>query len=102
MPYIKKESRKFWNSKLGPLLETIHKNTEAGRINYIITKILLKWIKGNLKYESLCKVAGTLVCVLLEFYRRIGGSYEDRKILMSGDLEEFKDIYDKYIRGRKK
>jgi len=87
-PYIDKESRVFWDAKMTNLLDVIDSDVEAGKINYIITKLLQKWIKNKLRYVSICLVCGTLICVLLEFYRRVAAPYEDKKIDEEGDVFE--------------
>lgn len=86
MPYIEKNSREFWDEKMKPLVEIIDKDTGAGKINYIITKLLMRWINNNTRYDSICKVVGTCQCVMMEFYRKVAGPYEDQKCKINGDV----------------
>jgi len=86
MPYIEKQSREYWDVKMKPLVDAVHKDVEGGKINYIITKILLKWIMKNTRYASICKVVGTCQCVMMEFYARLGRPYEDKKREQNGDV----------------
>jgi hypothetical protein len=87
MPYIEKKGRDYWDPKLAELkLDIESTDPSVGDMNYIITKLLVSWVKDKLKYIRICMVMGTLICVMLEFYRRVAGPYEDKKIKENGDV----------------
>jgi hypothetical protein len=87
MPYIDRIGRSFWDPKLKEL-ETYITDTDpdVGAMNYMITKMLLAWVKNKLRYVRICMVMGTLICVMFEFYRRIAAPYEETKIKENGDV----------------
>lgn len=79
MPYIKPEDRKR--------LEAGEDPQNPGELNYLITVMLLKYLKQKGKnYAHLNEVMGVLNCVTHEFYRRWAGPYEDEKIKENGDV----------------
>lgn len=60
----------------------------AGALNYFNFKAVKFWIKKNgKKYWVFALVVGTLMCCILEIYRRLVAPYEDEKISSSGDVE---------------
>lgn len=60
----------------------------AGVLNYIIFKIVRRWIKQNgRKYFCFATIVGTMICSVLEIYRRLIAPYEDTKIAENGDVE---------------
>ena len=63
----------------------------AGAVNYLNFVILKKRIEaqeGQFKrYFTFAAWVGTLVCCILEAYRRIIGPYEDEAIKKNGDVE---------------
>jgi hypothetical protein len=83
MPYIKQEQRIEIEKNLAELFS--HQYTD-GQLNYIITRLLLNNIGGNLNYAEVNKTMGVLECVKQEFYRRVAGPYEDKKIAENGDV----------------
>ena len=59
----------------------------AGALNYLNDKIVKTWIEKNgKKYFIFAVIAGTLVCCILEIYRRLIAPYEDKKISENGDI----------------
>jgi len=89
MPYIDKDGRSFWDPQIKELADSIvAAKPEVGEMNYIITKLLVAWVKDKLKYVKICNVMGTLVCVMFEFYRRIAIPYENKKSDLNGDVYE--------------
>ncbi len=61
--------------------------TSAGELNYLITKLIHKYIETNgLKYAKINDVVGALEGAKLEFYRRIAVPYEEEKIKTNGDI----------------
>jgi len=88
MPYIKKEYRPDLDKLINPLithLKNVPVESQDGQMNYIITR-LLKGVYGK-RYFDLNRAIGVLSCVMLEFYRRVVGPYEDEKIKENGDVE---------------
>ena len=87
MPYIEKKGRDYWDPKITDLREEIERvSPEPGDMNYIITKLLIAWVKDKLKYAKICMVMGTLICVMFEFYRRVAVPYEQKKIDENSDV----------------
>jgi hypothetical protein len=93
MPYIRKEQREI----IDPLIEALAKKInglmelsgsyEAGLLNYVITKILIKTEFDNgVRYARINEVMGVLECVKQEIYRRKAASYEDEKAKENGDV----------------
>lgn len=63
--------------------------TNPGNLNYIITKVINKYIKdnpGGLNYKVINDIVGVLECAKSEFYRRVAVPYEDNKIEVNGDV----------------
>lgn len=86
MPYITRKSRTLYDARITELSETITEAAPAGDLNYVITRLLVDWLeKRGLSYASLADVVMVLETAKLEFYRRIGGPYEDEKIAENGD-----------------
>lgn len=63
----------------------------AGAVNYVNFVILKKRIEADegrfKRYFTFAAWAGTLLCCILEAYRRIIGPYEDEAIKKNGDVE---------------
>lgn len=93
MPYIKKEQREELDEAIKMLSDTILKTNEserAGRLNYIITRLLARSLDlTSPKYENINRAVGILECAKLEFYQRIAVSYERRKYEENGDVIEY-------------
>ena len=84
MPYVMKDRREILDKNNSPL--------SAGELNYLITKMCIKFIKTHeLSYQILNDVIGALEGAKLEFYRRTVAPYENTKIRGNGDVypEEF-------------
>jgi len=87
MPYILKENREKYNALLEELIGILKKqplDQVDGEINYIVTKILKQVYP--LRYFNLNRAVGVLESCKLEFYRRVVGAYEDKKIEENGDV----------------
>ena len=87
MPYILKENREKYNALLEELIGILKKqplDQVDGEINYIVTKILKEVYP--LRYFNLNRAVGVLESCKLEFYRRVVGPYEDKKIEENGDV----------------
>lgn len=79
MPYIGKERRKAIEQGEPP--QTI------GELNYVITQEVLFYLKQKgISYNSINEIIGVLDCCKMEFYRRVGVPYEDKKIKDNGDV----------------
>ena len=93
MPYITQDRRKMLDEEIETLqatLEVIGRDAnDAGDLNYTLSRLVAHQFKKEPKYVRLCMGIGTLVCVALEFYRRMAGPYEDKAILKNGDIEEY-------------
>ena len=117
MPYIKQEDRKKYEDDLKELLDMymlqalnnifyIRANYPRGVANYLATSVCHNFLKkkglnygnidtviNNLKVVSKnCNIqyAGTIECVILEFYRTVVGPYEDLKVKLNGDIDILK------------
>jgi len=93
MPYIKQSERDHLDGLLEELFTlpdnstTKGRETAAGRINYVITKILKFQLSvyGE-SYDHYNSLIGVLECAKLELYRRRVALYEDVKIKENGDV----------------
>lgn len=62
---------------------------DDGKFNYAITKICHQFIlRKKLRYFTLVRVFGGLICVMLELYRRVAAGYEDKKIKENGHISD--------------
>lgn len=88
MPYIDQESRRKMNTdELDTYLSNLSLSKFAGHLNYLNFKIVKRYIaKNGKKYFTFAVVIGTLVCCVLEIYRRLVAPYEDQKIKENGDV----------------
>jgi len=60
----------------------------AGTLNYLCFKIIRHWIKRNSKkYWIFALFIGSMLCSILEVYRRLIAPYEDTKIRENGDID---------------
>jgi hypothetical protein len=59
----------------------------AGELNYLVTKLVLKFLKANdLNYERINQAVGALECAKQELYRRLAAPYENKKAKENGDV----------------
>ena len=88
MPYIKQENRDIFD----PLLEKIIRGVEVcevGDLNYVITRIIHKWVKTKgLQYKNLNAAIGVLDCAKMELYRMVAAPYENGKQMENGPISE--------------
>ena len=84
MPYISQRNRR----SLDPYIEAIPvRGAVAGELTYIITRILLRWLReGFAGYAERALAVGILETAKLELYRRNLGPYEDQKREEHGDV----------------
>jgi hypothetical protein len=83
MPYIKPEDRIRYGYIFDNGNPMFH---SPGDLNYLITKLCLKYLGNKPNYQRYNEVMGVLECSKLEFYRRRVSPYEDEKIKTSGDV----------------
>ena len=84
MPYITKEKRKNIDMALDPV---ILGNLDDGELNYTITKICHWFIMDRgLRYFTLVRVMGCLICVMFELYRMVVSPYENKKRMENGPI----------------
>lgn len=81
MPYIKQPDRVYLD---GPINQLNPKN--AGEFNYILSKLMLKYIGKDISYQKCNDVIGALECSKMEIYRRFVVPYEEIKIKENGDI----------------
>lgn len=99
MPYIKHEDRvAIGLDEIYKLAEKIEKHGapgREGRLNYVITRLLIHLygandlsgeLRGSLSYAKVNEALGALEAIKQEFYRRAAGPYEDKKIAENGDV----------------
>ena len=80
MPYIEQKRRNL-------LLKKGHDMEGAGDLNYIITRILNRYIEHRgTSYQTYNDIIGALEAAKLEIYRRLIAPYEDEKCKTNGDV----------------
>lgn len=81
MPYINRIDRTQFN------VYDNHRATNAGELNYVITKLIDEYISRKGKnYAVLNEAIGVLECAKQELYRRVVTPYEETKIIENGDV----------------
>lgn len=80
MPYIKKDKREW--------LEMDNHALTPGELNYLITRLCLKYLGPKPGYSQYNDIVGALECAKLEFYRRKVSAYENEAMLRNGDVYE--------------
>jgi len=90
MPYIQNEKRKDYDQLVAQLVRKLCDEEEdnvLGILNYFIYATLLRYLhKKGYRYHRIASLLGTLECCKQEFYRRVGGWYEDMAIERNGDI----------------
>ncbi|MFH1222779.1 MAG: hypothetical protein V1647_00375 [Pseudomonadota bacterium] len=87
MPYIVKEQRNIVDKHVKALTETIKglgKENRAGVLNYSISCLIRDLY--DLRYSEVNEAVGMLECTKQEYYRRVAGPYEDKKVKENGDV----------------
>ena len=99
MPYIDEKSRKVLDGAIDDLANIITNFSELdndnlmvvlGDLNYCITR-LIGITTGNTSYAKIAMITGVLENVKQEFYRRVAVPYEEEKLVMNGDIKEYKN-----------
>jgi hypothetical protein len=91
MPYLKDSDKDIIYENGGMKLEAHYTQMKpeefAGALNYLNFRLIKRWINDNgKKYWIFALFTGTLVCCVLEVYRRLIGPYEDEAIKKNGDV----------------
>lgn len=94
MPYIDPNTR----SALDPAIQDLQQKLagygwQEGVLNYVITRLVAAAFVDNPRYFSIARIRGVLGNVWDEFYRRVGGPYEDSVIERNGDIKEYEGFY---------
>ncbi len=86
MPYIKKQKRAEIDNALD---HVILDGLDDGGLNYTITKLCHWFIMDKgLRYFTLVRVMGCLICVMFELYRMVVGPYENKKRMENGPVSD--------------
>jgi len=86
MPYIPAKARPPIARDMYQLLDQNGIWRSPGRLNYIITKLIMEHWHTNPCYATIAELTGVLENVKQEFYRRVAAPYEDRKCAENGDV----------------
>jgi hypothetical protein len=79
MPYVDEPTR--------TRLDITQNAYTAGELNYLVTRLVLKFLKSNdLNYERINQAVGALECAKQELYRRLAAPYENKKAKENGDV----------------
>lgn len=94
MPYINEEFRESLDKsidKLSTLISSLSEDEREGVLNYTLTCIAVKSIKGKDKwrYRYFNRLMGVLSCMTHEIYRRMVIPYEEKCVEKNGDLNCF-------------
>ena len=80
MPYITQDARKELNNNK-------RKPDTLGELNYEITMLIKDYLdRQGHRYANYAGVIGVLETIILEYYRRVVVSYEQKKIEENGDV----------------
>lgn len=98
MPYIAPDRR----YKFDPSIEELqHQLQELGNVegdlNYVISRLIGSAFQNETRYHVIARVRGVLKDVGDEFYRRLGGPYEDQAIANNGDIPEYEALSQKFL-----
>jgi len=97
MPYVSDVLREIVDDDLQKVRDEIVRLAKldeySGLLNYCITELVVPLMKHKYgdrwRYEGVSDVVKTFECAKLEFYRRIGASYEDSCIARIGDVKAY-------------
>ncbi|MHA2344546.1 MAG: DUF6899 family protein [Candidatus Hodarchaeales archaeon] len=98
MPYITNQERKVLDPTIKTLVQKIDElnytrdvRDNDGRLNYCITELLMQSMEcdDGPRYTKFNTAIGTLICIMLEMYRRAVSCYEDVAIHNNGDIGVF-------------
>lgn len=81
MPYISKSEQRKVNE--GSI-------KTAGQFNYALNQLIAQYFEQNkINYQTCNDIVGGMECAKMELYRRLIAPYEDKKILMNGDVKPY-------------
>lgn len=92
MPYIKAKNKELYDKEIDQLVQKLYTKWRGvgdieGDLNYIITSLFVGFLRHvKVRYTWINAFVGVLECCKQEFYRRIAGPYEDKKIAQNGDV----------------
>lgn len=91
MPYLTSENKSSIDNQGGldvyNKLASMELKDFAGALNYLNYRIVKEYIaKNGKRYFTCAVIIGTLICCVLEIYRRIIAGYEDECINRNGDV----------------
>ena len=98
MPYIAQDRRDEFDPSIEELQYQLQKlgNVE-GDLNYVISRLIGSAFQNETRYHMIARVRGVLKDVGDEFYRRLGGPYEDQAIAKNGDIPEYEALSQKFL-----
>lgn len=86
MPYIDEMSR----IRLDPAVVAADRVCvrSPGELDYLVTNLVIQFFQhnGGENFTNYAQTAGVLLLVILEFYRRVGIPYENKKKAENGDV----------------
>ncbi len=84
MPYISQPDR----VRFDPVIDGLdYTKVTVGDLNYVFSRMLDRTLQAQgLNYTNANALVGMVECCKLEFYRRVLGPYEDKKIEANGDV----------------
>ena len=85
MPYIDYETKQKYAELAGLIANTKIEN--PGVLTWLLTLLAKSYLEYHQKsFSVLCVIVGSFMCATFEFYRRVVGPYEDKKINENGDV----------------
>lgn len=108
MPYVTQDQRDIIDPALEAVVSKVMKASELGSglgketrqgpLNYTITRLLLNVLDidaDHVRSHDMDRFKGILSNVADEFYRRLGGPYEDLALIKNGDIPEYQKLKEK-------
>lgn len=88
MPYIAPQKRKNFDAMIDALqIEWVKEGAEEGTLNYIISRLVWRYLREAPSYRKFNMILGVLVSIQMEIYRRLEDAYEEEKMKQNGDIE---------------
>lgn len=87
MPYIPQSARERLDPKIDAVGNLLREPAprSPGVLNYVVTRLVARWLGTAPGYEQLNAAIGVLEAAKLELYRRQAAPYEDVKLRENGD-----------------
>lgn len=87
MPYTKPEERIKYKEIIDNAVKVLSENgAKSGDINYLISSIVTRLFKKEMKYDNANKLIGVLECLKIELYNRHIFDYETIKMNENGPI----------------